>query len=204
MNEPTPTRRSGLLKLGLVLAGYATALLLTCAFFYVRELLMPEDPQASAGMQAFADLFLFLAMFGTLSLVPTGLALFFLRKSARFWTVFSVLSLAFAVTGLVSAVLVQPSWGAMEMFKIPRILGAPLFCLAFLISAVLMPSRPVPPPLVGTAAVTPIPRPGSVVSSAWRVFFGFPRWPFLVAAVIEAAVGAYAFLCLFVLQHWLL
>jgi len=130
-------------------------------------------------MQAFGDLLLFLGMFGGLSLIPTGLALFFLRKSLRFWTVFSILCLAFACTGPVAAVLVQPSWGAMEIVKIPRILGAPLFCLAFLISAVLAPP------------------------SSWRPR-ALTRRLFLVAAAIEAAVSAYAFLCLFILQHWLL
>lgn len=188
-SEPAPTpistssARSALLKLGVVLAGYATALLLTCGFFYVRELLMPQDAsQASTGMQAFADLFVFLGMFGGLSLIPTGLALFFLRKSLRFWTVFSILCLAFACTGPVAAVFVQSSCGILEFFKIPRILGAPLFCLAFLISAVIAPRRNVPP-----AATARSSRP-----------------LFLVAAAIEAAVSAYAFLCLVILQHWLL
>jgi hypothetical protein len=180
----------------LVLAGYATAFLLTCAFFYVRELLMPRDAsQASAGMQAFADLMLFLGMFGVLSLVPTGLALYFLRSHVRFWTLFSILCLAFACTGPVAAVLVQPSWGVMEFFKIPRILGAPLFCLAFLISALLAPARLLPS-LVGTA--------GSGVRSGGLPSFQSSRPLFLAAAAIEAAVSLYTFLCLFVLQHWLL
>jgi len=194
-----------LLKLGLVLAGYAAALLLTCAFFYVRGLLMPQDTsQASGGMQDFADLLLFLGMFGTLSLVPTGLALYFLRKSLKFWTVFSVLSPAFALTGLVSAVLVQPSWGIMEIVKIPRILGAPIFCLAFLISAALAPSRSLRSPSVVPNPVPDRPAAGGLPGNLGVAVRSFPRWPFLIAAAIEAAVSAYAFLCLFVLQHWLL
>ena len=155
-------------------------------------------------MQDFANLFLFLGMFGTLSLVPTGMALYFLRKSLKFWTVFSVLSPAFAVTGLVSAALVQPSWGAMEFVKIPRILGAPVFCLAFLISAALAPSRRLRAP-----SVVPNPVPGRPAGGGWPGNLAVagpsvPRWPFLIAAAIEAAVSAYAFLCLVVLQHWLL
>ncbi len=114
-----------------------------------------DTSQASGGMQDFANLLLFLGMFGTLSLVPTGLALYFLRTSLKFWTVFSVLSPAFAMTGLVSAALVQPSWGVMEFVKIPRILGAPVFCLAFLISAALAPSRSLRAP-----SVVPNPVPG--------------------------------------------
>ncbi|MGA2605375.1 MAG: hypothetical protein ABSG14_14230 [Verrucomicrobiia bacterium] len=173
-----------LLKLGLVLAGYAAALLVTCAAFYVRGLLMrPDTSQASAGMQAFADLILFVGMFGFLSLAPTALALYFLRSHVRFWTLFSILCLAFAFTGPVAAVLIKPSWGAMEIFKIPRILGAPLLCLAFLISAIIAPP-------CGC-------RPCALTRR-------FSKWPLLAAALIEGAVSAYAFLCLFVFHHWLL
>lgn len=184
---PTPTStsstRSALFKLGVIFAGYATAFLLTCAFFYVRELVMPQDPsQASGGMQAFGDLMLFLGMFGVLSLIPTGLALYFLRSHAGFWTLFSILCLAFACTGPVAAVFVQSSCCILELFKIPRILGAPLFCLAFLISAVIAPRRH---------------SPAVAASRSSRPLF-------LAAAAIEAAVSAYAFLCLVVLQHWLL
>jgi hypothetical protein len=173
-NASAPTLRSKLLKLGLVLAGYVTAFLLTCAFFYVRSLLTPQDPsQASAGMQAFADLMLFLAMFGFLSLAPTGLALYFLRRAERLWTVLPFACLAFAVTGPVAAAMIPRNSTIIGFFSLPRALGAPLFCLAFLISAAIAPRR-------------------------------CPYWPLLVAALIEAAVSAYVCLCLFILGHWLL
>jgi len=173
-NAAAPTLKSKLLKLGLVLAGYVAALLLTCAFFLVREWLMPKDAsQASAGMQAFADVMLFFAMFGFLSLVPTGLALFFLRRAERLWTVFSFACLAFAVTGPAAAVMIPRDATIIGFVGLPRALGAPLFCLAFLISAVIAPRH-------------------------------CPRWPMLVAALIEAGVTAYVCLCLFILGHWLL
>jgi hypothetical protein len=163
-----------LLKLALVLVGYIAALLLTCAFFYVRGLLTRNDTsQASAGMQAFADLILFVGMFGFLSLVPTALALYFLRSWEKFWTVFSFACLAFAATGPVAAALIQRNWAIIGFLGLPRVLGAPLLCLAFLISAVIAPPR-------------------------------CSRWPLLAAAALEGAVGAYAFFCLFVLRHWLL
>jgi hypothetical protein len=200
----TSWAKPGLLKLGIVLAGYGTAFLLTCAFFYVREFVMPQDAQASAGMQAFADLFLFLAMFGTLSLIPTGLALFFLRKSARFWSVFSILCLAFAATGPVSAICIQRSWGALEFFKIPRVLGAPLFCLAFLIAAALVPTRRVRPPLIILNPVDHSPAPGELLKDLGIALVAFPRWPFLTAAGLEAVVALYSYFCLFILRHWLL
>ncbi|HVM59556.1 MAG TPA: hypothetical protein VMV72_01715 [Verrucomicrobiae bacterium] len=173
MNGLAPSPRTALRKLALVLAGYITAFLLTCAVFYVRSFFMPDDAsQASAGMQAFGDLMLFLGMFGTLSLVPTGLALFFLRKSRGFWILLSILSLIFAATGPVAALSVQYNSAIIGFLGIPRILGAPLFCLAFLISAIITPSRG-------------------------------PRWTLLVSAFLEAATSGYAFLCLVVLGHWL-
>jgi hypothetical protein len=172
-----------LLKVALVFAGYATAFVLTCACFYVRSFVIPADAsQASAGMQAFADGMLFLGMFGTLSLVPTGLALFFLRKSKTFWTLFSILALAFAATGPIAALTVRGGATIVGFVGIPRILGAPLFCLAFLVSAVIAPRHPD------------------------RAFLSSIRaggWLLLVSAVLEAATSAYAFLCLAILGHWL-
>jgi hypothetical protein len=164
----------GLLKLGLILGGYAAALLLTCAAFYVCGLLTRNDPsQASAGMQAFADLILFLGMFGVLALAPTALALYFLRPFEKFWTVFSPVSLAFAATGPVAAAMIQRNWAIIGILGLPRVLGAPLLGLGFLISAVIAPPR-------------------------------CSRWALLAAAAIEGAVSVYAFFCLFVMHHWLL
>ena len=183
MNGRAPISRTALLKLGLVLAGYITAFFLTCAFFYVRSFFIPADAsQASAGMQAFGDLMLFLGMFGTLSLVPTGLGLFFLRKSRTFWTLFSILALAFAVTGPVAALTVRSGAAFVGFVGIPRILGAPLFCLAFLIGALIAPRHPHRPFL------------RSIRAGGWLL---------LASAALEAATSAYACLCLLILGHWL-
>jgi len=119
-----------LLKLGLILAGYAAALLLTCAAFYVRGLLTRNDTsQASAGMQAFGELILFVGMFGVLALAPTALALFFLRPFEKFWTVFSLVSLAFAATGPVAAAMIHGGTGRSSGFSGFREFWEPL-CLA--------------------------------------------------------------------------
>lgn len=70
---------SRLSKLGLVLGGYAVAVVVAYAAVYVNSLLTPADPaQASAGMQAFGDFILFVGVFGLLAVIPTGLGLYFL------------------------------------------------------------------------------------------------------------------------------
>src|SRR5205809_3168736 len=63
---------NGSFKVGVVLAGYAAALLVVCAAFYVRGLLTQNNTaEASGGMQAFGDFILFGGLFGVLALVPT-------------------------------------------------------------------------------------------------------------------------------------
>ena len=73
MNTPT--------KIGLVIGGYEAACLAAYGVSYVYELLTQDAAaQASAGMFAFGDLILFIAVFGILALFPTGLALYFLFR----------------------------------------------------------------------------------------------------------------------------
>ena len=91
-----------LIKVSVVLAGYVAALLGACAASYVRGLLTPNDP-ASGGMQAFTDVSFFLAVLFILALVPTAVALWFLRRFEKLWTAFAVASLAVAATGPVAA-----------------------------------------------------------------------------------------------------
>jgi hypothetical protein len=166
-----------LIKPGVVVAGYVAAFLITCAAFYIHELLAPEDQaQASAGMQAYADITLFIGAFGILSLAPTALALYFLRPFHKFWTLFSAAVLALAITGSIAAAEVprpQAIWAMFGILAIPRILmGSPLLCFGSLISAVIAPTQR-------------------------------SRLILLTAAFIEGVVSAYAFFCLFVLQRWL-
>jgi hypothetical protein len=76
---------SRLVRLGVVLAGYVAAVLAACAAVDVRQLhTQGEHVQASAGMYAFGDALLFLAVFGFAALFPTGLALHFLRSLPLF------------------------------------------------------------------------------------------------------------------------
>jgi hypothetical protein len=167
-------------KFVVVFAGYAAALLVACGACYLVTLARNHMSQdASGGMQAFGDLLLFIGLFGVLALVPTTLALYFLRASGKFWTVFSIASLALAATGPVAAIMLAtpqkfPSLGLIVgLFGLLKVLGAPLFGLGFLICAVVAPIR-----------------------SSRRVL--------LAAAGIEFTVSAYAFFCLFVAGHWVL
>lgn len=166
-------------KVGIVLGGYAAALLVACTAFYARQLLAHYvAPQASSGMQAFGDLLFIAGLFAFLSLLPTALALYFLRPVEKFWVVLSIAALVLAATGPVAAATIRslasnPAFAYLGFFLLLRVLGAFLLGLGFLVCAVIAPVRRA-------------------------------RLLLLVAAGIEGLVSAYAFYCLFVLRHWLL
>jgi len=162
-------------KLGLVLGGYAVALLIAYATTAVLEWLFPPQ-DASGGMQAFGDSLRFLGLFGILALIPTALALYFLRSSEKFWAAFSIASLAVAATGPVAAFMMGRPHATDLIFGfigLMKVLGAPLLGIGFLIFAAIAPT-------------------------------GRSRWTLLAASGIEFAVGGYAYFCLLVLGHWLL
>jgi hypothetical protein len=155
-------------KVGVVMMGYIAAFLIASAAVTIRiSLTSGPDAQASSGMYAAGDGFLFVAVFGISALLPTGFALFFLRLYRHFWTALSAVGLVVAVTGVTAAALflvgrdAAPSplatWAALSVL---RILVAPIFVLTFLVCAVLSPCR-------------------------------FPRFAFVAATVMEAMVSAY-------------
>lgn len=160
----------------MVIGGYAAALCIASAAVYVHQL-HTQDAQAhaSSGMYAFGDLLLFIAMFSALALLPTGLALYFLRPFEKFWTVLSVASLAVAVTGLCAAFVIvlspaQPPesfWNILAVIGVLRVLLAPPLATVFALSAWVAPNRR-------------------------------SRRLLLAATVIEGSVGAYAFIVWFV------
>lgn len=73
-------KMSGLMKLGLVFGGYVMACLIASGAVYLNQLFTQDPSQASAGMSAFGDSILFIAVFGFLALFPTGLAIYFLIR----------------------------------------------------------------------------------------------------------------------------
>ena len=164
------------LRLGAVAAGYVAAFLVASAAVAVRVAnTSGPDAQAASGMYAAGDAMLFVAVFGALALVPTGAALFYLRRCRPFWTVLAALGAVVAMTSLGAAGLfalgrhaTAPSLlatlGGLSMVVI---LIAPLFALGFLLCTVFSPYR-------------------------------VPRVVLLAAALAEAGVTAYGGLVWFV------
>ena len=133
------------LKPSLILAGYAAALLVTWATFSIYSSMRKEIDPGSGGMQAFGDLILCVGLFAFLALIPTVFALYWLRAANKFWIVFSIGSVALAAFGAVAALLLGRSpyspWAALVigLFGLLKVMGAPLFALAFAIFAAIAP-----------------------------------------------------------------
>ena len=166
-----------LVKSGVVLAGYVAAVLLASAALAVRlRNTQGPDTEASAGMYAFGDAMLFLAVFGFAAIVPTGLAFYFLRPYRWFWTALSITALAIAATGFLAASIYilaawcQPRseqsflmvWSALAVL---RMLASPVLATGFAVFALIAPNRT-------------------------------SRWALAIAAGIDGAVAAYS------VFHW--
>lgn len=137
-------------KLGLVLAGYAAAILagiVAAKVYDARVSALPYD--TSGGMYAGGQALTSLAAFLVVSLAPTLLALWFMRRNERFWGAVSIAALAFAGAGLLAVLM--PIWYRavpsnltlvlVELFRLAHLLGVPLWTLAFALFAWLAPSR---------------------------------------------------------------
>lgn len=91
-------------RVGVVLAGYAAAILAAWGATTLRAALTRgPDAQASAGMFAFGDALLFFGVLLLLALVPTVLALRWLRPVPWFWGGLALLALALAASDVVAA-----------------------------------------------------------------------------------------------------
>ena len=139
------------MKLGLVLAGYALALILGAVAGWLYGLrFSPADDQAMGGMIAGGQMMYGAAVCGLVSLAPTGLALWFLRHNRSLWSAFSVAALAFAIGGL-AAVLSPLAFGGyghaapwfdfVGLVSIVQMLGSPLWIGGFALFAALAPER---------------------------------------------------------------
>lgn len=72
------------MKVAIVAGGYVLAFALASAAVALHAALSNDaGAQAPGGMSAFGDLVLFVAVFGTVGLVPTGAAFFFLLPKKR-------------------------------------------------------------------------------------------------------------------------
>jgi hypothetical protein len=142
----------GIVKVGAVLAGYVVAVLVAwvAVSVYVARS-HRSDAEASGGMYAFGDSLLFLAVFGVVSVIPTGTALFFLRPYRRFWPVLSIVTLGLAATGCAAALVyilaawpsvAGPGLHAWSAFAVLRLLIAPLLIGFYVLAALFTPERP--------------------------------------------------------------
>jgi hypothetical protein len=137
-------------KVVLVLAGYGLALVastLVVALYDRRW--TPYENQTMGGMIAGGEMMLGGAVFVLASLVPTGLALWYLRRSRRFWSAFTGAGLGFAVVGLASALSLFGMRGTtgvfglidlVGLFGIVQMLGSPLWIGGFALFAILAPA----------------------------------------------------------------
>ena len=161
-------------KFGMVLAGYVAAVLAASAAAAVRIAnTSGPDAQASAGMYAFGDGLLFVAVFSAVALFPTGLALYFLRPWRWFWVALSITALAVAVTAIPAA----------SLCVMERFLVLPRESLLAVFAALAVLRTIVSPPMAAAFVVAGLVAPT-----------GRPRWALLAAAGMEGLVAAYAVL----------
>lgn len=139
------------MKLALVLAGYALAFAASAIVVALYDRgFSPADTQAMGGMIAGGEMMLGAGVFGLAAMVPTGLGLWFLRGSRRFWSAFSAAGLAFAIAGMVAVLIMLVDRGAMarvpalvlvEFLGLVHILGSPIGIGSFLLFAALAPAQ---------------------------------------------------------------
>ena len=169
------------MRLALVLAGYVLALAAsTVSVMLYDRGFPPADRQAMGGMIAGGEMMLGGAVFCLVSIVPTGLALWFLRGSRRFWSAFSVAGPAFAIAGLAAALMPLAARGAMARVPVlvlvgflglVQMLGAPLWIGSFLLFAVLAPARDLRRRMLVAAAIE------GVIGACGLVHFLVPTPP---------------------------
>ena len=161
-----------LMKVGIVLGGYALAILASIVVVAVYDRrFTPADNQSMGGMIAGGETILGAGVFALVSIAPTGFALWSLRRNRTAWSAFSIASLAFAVVGLaaVGAFITYPAAPAQGLFAmvtdltaLAQMLGSPLWVAGFGVFALLAPARDL-------------------------------RWRLLAATGIEIVVGVCAF-----------
>jgi len=138
-------------KLMLVCAGYGLAFVAAWAagwLYNARVSALPYD--TSGGMYAGGEALTALGAFLVVAMVPTLLALWFVRRNRRLWLAIAVGSLAFACAGLLAVlsplVVHGPPRDLLSTFVsllgLAQLLGVPLWIVAFVVFAFIAPTRP--------------------------------------------------------------
>jgi hypothetical protein len=137
-------------KAGLVGAGYLLAFAaggVAGHLYNVRVSALPYD--TSGGMYAGGELMAALSAFLVVALLPTLLALWFLRGSAKLWQTVALAALVFAGAGLLAVLMPlvthnltrNPALLLFSLLGLAQLLGMPLWTAAFALFAFLAPTR---------------------------------------------------------------
>lgn len=95
-----------LAKWGIVLGGYASAILIPSGIVWLHVVLTSgPEADASSGMYAFGDALLFIALFGMIAIIPTGAAAVFLGLRRTIIALLLLATLAVAAVGVVAFVV---------------------------------------------------------------------------------------------------
>lgn len=136
-------------KILMVVGGYGAAVLAGWLAGYLYDERVSQEPfDTSGGMYAFGQMLASLSAFLAVALVPTLLAMWFLRTHEGSWRVLSWACLAFAGVGLLAILmpLVDRSRPDtfprmfMSLLGLSQLLGVPFWTLAFALLAWLAPS----------------------------------------------------------------
>jgi len=147
-------------RVGTVFLGYVAAVVLGVIAVSARiALTVGPESQASSGMYAFGDAILFLLVFGSISLLPTGLGLMYLRAWHPFWPVLAIGCAAMASTALAALVLLiatrtldtSTTLGMLGSASVLRVFPAPFLALSYLLAAAFSPHRASRWALVGSS-----------------------------------------------------
>ena len=125
-------------KAGLVVAGYLGAFLVAAAVVTIHVAATAAPGQPSRG-----DTLLFLTVFGTAAVVPTSVAVVFLRARRWFWSAFPVAAVVIAASGAAALIdyFSAGSAAPWSSFAVVRILLAPFLSVALLVSGLFAPTR---------------------------------------------------------------
>jgi hypothetical protein len=151
-NNSLDTKINKASKFGLVIAGYILAFVIASVATAIRiRLTSGPQAQASSGMYAAGDSFLFMGVFGLLAIPPTALMFFFLRPFTTFWNWFAAACLLFAACGPIVAfanTLINSSMTysptdlglILSLVGILHFFGSPILFVGFAVLSVIAPA----------------------------------------------------------------
>jgi hypothetical protein len=134
-------------KIAVVCGGYALALAAGALAGWAHDARLSAMPyDTSGGMYAGGVLLAELGAFLAVALIPTVLALWFLRGNTTFWLAVAASALGFAAVGLIAVLMPQSGRGSrhpallmLDLLSVAQFLGVPLWAGAFALFAWIAP-----------------------------------------------------------------